>query len=445
MRKIHRLLSLTGSAVALGLFLVFTPAGSAAAKDSSDRHGRETGRIVAIGDIHGAFDPFVEILRATGLVDEENNWAGGETTLVQTGDFTDRGADVRAVMDLLIELQRQAPDHGGEVIVLLANHETMNLASVYRDVSPAAMVYFGDDDSERRRQEAWERQIAIESRRAEMRGEPPPTLTDEDREEWLAELPLGLIEYAAALGPGGEYGRWLRSLPTVVQIDGTIFMHAGIEPQHSSMSLEEINERVWEEVETHDRIKREMVEAGLIHPHSTLREMTSVARELRQAFIRRAGAGEQLSPTELALGRTFDELLREVRRWFLLLPEGPLWTRGPALWTYDEGDPQLTEVLQAYGAQRFVVGHTPMRDGRIRTRLDDRVFLIDTGMLTEVYGGQAAALEILEGKFTAVYTDGREVLVEPDEESTDCAAASRQTVVCPRTLPALEEAAGRAP
>ena len=57
-------------------------------------------RVVAIGDIHGDFDAFRGILEHAGIIDSASRWIAGNTTLVQTGDFTDRGPNVRAVMDL---------------------------------------------------------------------------------------------------------------------------------------------------------------------------------------------------------------------------------------------------------------------------------------------------------------------------------------------------------
>jgi len=65
-------------------------------------------RIVAIGDIHGDYGRFVELLRSAQVVDRNNAWAGGATHLVLTGDFLDRGPAPRPVMDLLIELEPQA-------------------------------------------------------------------------------------------------------------------------------------------------------------------------------------------------------------------------------------------------------------------------------------------------------------------------------------------------
>jgi hypothetical protein len=48
-------------------------------------------------------------------------------------------------------------------------------------------------------------------------------------------------------------------------------------------------------------------------------------------------------------------------------------------------------VLEHFGAARSVHGHTPTEDSLIVQRMEDRVFLIDTGMLTEVYEGRASA------------------------------------------------------
>ncbi len=84
-------------------------------------------RIVAIGDIHGAYDNFVALLKNAGLVDDKLRWIGGKTHLVQTGDVLDRGPDSRKCMDLLIKLEQQAEQVGGQVHALIGNHEAMNV------------------------------------------------------------------------------------------------------------------------------------------------------------------------------------------------------------------------------------------------------------------------------------------------------------------------------
>ncbi|HEY7616749.1 MAG TPA: hypothetical protein VH744_08100, partial [Terriglobales bacterium] len=89
----------------------------------------------------------------------------------------------------------------------------------------------------------------------------------------------------------------------------------------------------------------------------------------------------------------------------------PLWYRGYARWTEEEGPALADKVLAKYGAKAIVVGHTPLKSGRMLTRFGGKIFLIDTGMLSSYYqGGRASALEIVGQKFTAVYMDQSTVL-----------------------------------
>ena len=87
-----------------------------------------TERVVAVGDVHGAFDNFVAILRAAQVIDNRNRWSGRRTVLVQTGDILDRGPDSRKAIDLLRRLERDAQRAGGRVVSLLGNHELMRRA-----------------------------------------------------------------------------------------------------------------------------------------------------------------------------------------------------------------------------------------------------------------------------------------------------------------------------
>src|SRR5215208_104363 len=127
----------------------------------------KTERLVAIGDIHGDFDAFIGLLTRVGLIDAERRWAGGDTTLVQTGDYMDRGPKVREVLDYLIALEPQAAACGGRAIVLMGNHEASNAIGSVRDVPASAYASFADAGSEGRRQAAYEAQVKLaEARRA---------------------------------------------------------------------------------------------------------------------------------------------------------------------------------------------------------------------------------------------------------------------------------------
>src|SRR5688500_4287870 len=108
-------------AVCLTLAVLCAPASPAVAQGPA----RGSGRIVAIGDIHGEIDGFKRILHTAGLADASGRWTGGRAQLIQTGDYTDRGTGTRAVLDLLMQLESQAKGAGGRAFALLGNHEVM--------------------------------------------------------------------------------------------------------------------------------------------------------------------------------------------------------------------------------------------------------------------------------------------------------------------------------
>ena len=80
-------------------------------------------RIVAVGDLHGDYNVWLDIARNAGLIDAKNHWSGGKTILVQQGDVFDRGPDSLKIARHLKSLQKEAPKAGGKVIALLGNHE----------------------------------------------------------------------------------------------------------------------------------------------------------------------------------------------------------------------------------------------------------------------------------------------------------------------------------
>ncbi len=78
-----------------------------------------SGRLIAIGDIHGCFDQ----LR---ILVEERIKISKSDRLILLGDYIDRGLKIREVTDYIIDLIQQ----GFDVIPLIGNHESMMLASI---------------------------------------------------------------------------------------------------------------------------------------------------------------------------------------------------------------------------------------------------------------------------------------------------------------------------
>jgi hypothetical protein len=351
-------------------------------------------RIVAVGDVHGSYTGLVAILQRVGLIDSETHWIGGDATFVQTGDLFDRGLEVRKVLDLLMRLDREAADAGGRVIVLLGNHEGMNLIGFYRDVNPEIYSTFAGDDSEKLRKAAFKDYKTYLSARAKAMGVAAPPVTSEVKDRWMAAFPPGWLEYNQALGPDGVYGAWLRKLPVAVVIDGVLFIHGGIGPDLEGLSVDQINAEVAAELATYDRVRKYMVEQHLVPSTAGLQSLVSVYSEQDPADPELDG-------------------LADVDQWFVHSPGGPLWFRGAARWDESADAERMAALLAGVGAERVVSGHTVQREGQIETRFGGSVFLIDTGMLETHYDGRPSALVIEDGSFTAIYTDGTsEVLVD---------------------------------
>jgi len=92
-------------------------------------------KIVVIGDIHADYEVLIAVLKKAGLINDKLEWIGGKTYLVMIGDLVDGKARVDnwtgdsdlKVINFLSKLIKLAKRKGGDVIILLGNHEFMNI------------------------------------------------------------------------------------------------------------------------------------------------------------------------------------------------------------------------------------------------------------------------------------------------------------------------------
>jgi hypothetical protein len=325
----------------LGLFVLLGVMGAAMAAPSARAQ-----RIVAVGDLHGDYQAWLQIARAAGLIDPNGHWAGGKTVLVQLGDVTDRGPDSLKIIRSLQQLQQEAPRAGGNVLVVLGNHEAMNLLGDYRYTTPGEYAAFVDDRSVARRERAYMANRA--QLEAAARAINPKALPSEVREQWLTRTPLGSVEHRLAWSPSGELGKWAARNPAVVRIGDTLFVHGGLSAEYSKVPIEEINRRV-----------AAAMASGEDNPRSILNDAL-----------------------------------------------GPLWYRGlvgrdPDAEVARTAAPrpppgfsdELNTVLGNYGAKRMVIGHTPSLSG-ISITHGGQLVRIDTG-ISRYYGGPLSWVEIV--------------------------------------------------
>jgi hypothetical protein len=226
--------------------------------------------------------------------------------------------------------------------------------------------------------------------------------------EWMARHPAGFIEQREAFGPKGGYGGWLRGHAAVAEIEGIIFLHGGISPDVAKTKIDAINNRIRDEIKEFDTAKQYLQNENLILPFFNLQEIYNVLRAEISAEVKSRVPANNERQTKI------QEFFKH-EDWFSVRVDGPLWFRGYDQWSDEEGAPQVSKLLEGYKAAHVVVGHTVQKGGRIRPRFGDKVFLIDTGMLSSYYpGGRASALEICgeAKKFIAVYQDQQAVLLD---------------------------------
>ncbi len=308
-------------------------------------------KIIVVGDIHGDYDRFIEILKATGVVDHELRWAAGTAHFVQTGDVMDRGPDARKIFDLLMRLEKEAEEAGGKVHVLLGNHEELNLTgSVFSNpdyVTRDQFVSFLPESYRRQQEDALMKKI-VEARRRGRR-------TSEDLSMdalWNTQLKSQSAQRLYVLNLNDEYGPWLLRLNIAIKINDIVYVHGGISEKYSKWGLKEINDRY-------------------------RRELSDICRALRNS----------------APPRTVQPLI-------VYRGDSPIWYRELA--TVPEAD--LTEevdvILENLGAKTMIIAHTPTiaRTPRDMQRFGGRVWIVDTG-IARPYGGPKSALIIQNGNF----------------------------------------------
>jgi hypothetical protein len=86
--------------------------------------------IFAVGDVHGDYDRLVKLLQTAGIVEPRTGaWIAGRSIVVFTGDLIDKGPRSLQVLTFVKSLRDAATLQGGQVVILMGNHEAEFLAA----------------------------------------------------------------------------------------------------------------------------------------------------------------------------------------------------------------------------------------------------------------------------------------------------------------------------
>ncbi|MFO1393078.1 MAG: metallophosphoesterase [Steroidobacteraceae bacterium] len=326
-------------------------------------------RVVAFADVHGAYAELVALLQSVGVVDGDLRWSAGRTHVVSLGDLLDRGDDSRKVMDLLMRLQQEAAAAGGQLHVVVGNHEAMNVLGDLRYVSRGDYAaYVGDEDEA----------IRDEQRKQYLVRNPGSSDADFDR-----TFPPGYFGQRKLLGPDGKYGRWILAQPAIIVVNDTVYMHGGPSRALGGRRIAQLDRDYDAAVTDYLAAESALRDAGLLEPEDAYGRRPDLA----QARLGAMPAGERrsaLAPLVAQFARADENPL--------LGPDGPNWYRGAALCNECAEADVLKPFLTAAGARRVVVGHTVARNGTAVARFDGALIKLDAGMNKAVYHGRPAAL-----------------------------------------------------
>ena len=337
-------------------------------------------RVVAFGDVHGAYTDWTTMLGELGVVDADLNWSGDTTHLVSLGDLIDRGPDSRKVVELLMKLDAQAEQAGGAVHMVLGNHEVMVMTGDLRYVSPAEFAAFSGDETQADRDALY----------AQYRAFNPGGEEAVVRQTFDEQFPAGFVALRKAFSQDGALGSWLVKQPFVVKVNDKVYMHGGIASAVSEESIGALNKKLQGELKAFLDSMDELRAAGVMPWYVDYHERLGFLNARAEEFV--AANPKTQAQWFGALKKVFD-----AQEAFVFSDDSPNWYRGTAMCHPYAESFNTERFLKRVGAKQLVMGHTPTR-GNVHERMDGLAIRLDTGMLKSVYKGRASALVSQGGK-----------------------------------------------
>ncbi|ORX65992.1 Metallo-dependent phosphatase, partial [Anaeromyces robustus] len=151
----------------------------------------------------------------------------------------------------------------------------------------------------------------------------------------------GVEAFEEALGPEGKIGKFIREEMDVTLVIGdTLFAHGGLNPEYVPDGIDKLNEHAREVLLSTPSIEElyQLILKNITHPIYT------------------------------------DPIFTDKKR------GGPIWSRYFANGVESKICPDLEETLRLTNTKRMIVGHTVQPYGKIRTKCNNKLILIDIGI-----------------------------------------------------------------
>lgn len=371
--------------LAFSLFILFHLSNIAIAKAIST-----TSEVIVIGDVHGAYKEVTELLSSLKVIDDKLNWQAGSKHLVSLGDLVDRGKDSRKVIELIMQLKRQALTAGGDVHLVLGNHEVMLMTGDFRYVSKIEFAAFKAEETPEERKKLFEQYKNFNSKG--------------NQESFEQTFPIGFIGLFKAYQADGKIGKWLRKNGNaVLKVNNSLFVHGGISDQTVNSSLSEINNEFTDNLNAHDTALQQLTKNGLLPFTLKNYRGVNIVNDTYLALEQETGTWKKSAEQFLSLQDSI-----------LFRSSGPFWYRGNAYCPELSESYILEDAQSVYGVERIVIGHS-VKYGQLISRINGQVILADTGMLTEYYNGTPSAVIIKDNKVIAHHLNpaiGKKILNE---------------------------------
>tara|TARA_B100001093_G_C26799697_1_gene1002785 strand:+ start:470 stop:1612 length:1143 start_codon:yes stop_codon:yes gene_type:complete len=300
-------------------------------------------RIVVIGDLHGDYNQTIESLKIADLIDYKDNdvnWIGRDTVVVQVGDQIDRCRDLPCsreldddensdikILKLFTNLHNQAIKTGGAVYSIIGNHELMNVDGRMEYVSRMNIDNFEEKEENK-----------------EFLNRKPKKLVDMDARKWAFKPGNPLAEFLACT----------RKLS--LKIGKSLFVHAGILKEISSdYKISNLNQIL--SLYLLKKLKKPQEYIDVLGP--------DLLKENIKAYT---GLNKKKTHKPNCQGSDCFHI-------------SPLWNRkiGNIDDTEEHCNELLTKVFEDYGVDRMIVGHTPQIYSGITSKCNGRIWFVDYG------------------------------------------------------------------